>query len=624
MKLLGSLTNRIFLACALLAVVSVGMAIYVVNVQVAGHAEAEIERGLTEAASLAEQYRLLLFENVIRQARLIADLPRFKAAVALDDPPTLLPLAEEYQRETRSDLFVVTNRAGRVLAYVGHSRVTSEQVSRLRPIQQSLLGRPITSFWPAPGGMLQVISVPIWIDREQPEVLGSLSIGFGLDHALAERFRALTEAEIFFVSEGRIHAGTRPAVGEEFLGDLINRDGFARVDVGDNEYVGLSRAIGSLTNASPVLGAGVSAGELSDEPVRPPRLVILRSRTDSLRFLNSIHTILAVTALLGVLGAVILSYAVARTVTRPLGAIVESMRRMAATGDLTSPIALPAGRLWDDDDARLLATTLNGMTQSIARFQREATMKERLSSLGRLSTVMAHEIRNPLMIIKAALRTLRRGDAPPEEARAAVADIDEEVARLNRIVGEVLDFARPIRFQYETVQLNALCRDAASAAAAGEAGPSIELRLDDTIPPVRTDGERLRIGLVNVLSNARHAVVEARNRPSDTGPGELPSPTGDLADPAPIELVTERLPGGRFAIVVRDRGIGIDADDLPRVFDPYFTRKRAGSGLGLAITKNVVEGLGGTISVASRTGLGTEIRIELGTRPGHDLIEESA
>ena len=93
--------------------------------------------------------------------------------------------------------------------------------------------------------------------------------------------------------------------------------------------------------------------------------------------------------------------------TRPLGAITATMREMAATGDLTRRIAPPAGARWEDEDARLLATTFNAMTDSIARFQREAAQRERLSSLGRLSTVVAHEIRNPLMIIKTALRTLR-------------------------------------------------------------------------------------------------------------------------------------------------------------------------------------------------------------------------
>ena len=139
---------------------------------------------------------------------------------------------------------------------------------------------------------------------------------------------------------------------------------------------------------------------------------------------------------------------IARTVTRPLGAITATMREMAATGDLTRRIALSPGARWEDEDARLLATTFNTMTDSIARFQREAAQRERLSSLGRLSTVVAHEIRNPLMIIKTALRVAAAATPPRRRTcAAAVADIDEEVARLNRIVSEVLDFARPIKFE---------------------------------------------------------------------------------------------------------------------------------------------------------------------------------
>ena len=124
----------------------------------------------------------------------------------------------------------------------------------------------------------------------------------------------------------------------------------------------------------------------------------------------AIHTELAVTAVVAVLLATLLSFAVARTITRPLAAITGVMREVAATGDLTRKIVLRRGSRWDDEDARLLATTFNTLTDSIARFQREMSQKERLSSLGRLSTVIAHEVRNPLMIIKAALHTLRQPD----------------------------------------------------------------------------------------------------------------------------------------------------------------------------------------------------------------------
>src|SRR5207244_11629428 len=110
-----------------------------------------------------------------------------------------------------------------------------------------------------------------------------------------------------------------------------------------------------------------------------------------------------------------LSFAVARTITRPPAGITDVMRDVAATGDLTRKITLGQGRLWRDEDAQLLATTFNTLTDSVARFQREISQRERLLSLGRLSTVIAHEIRNPLMIIKGSLHALRQKD-PNETA----------------------------------------------------------------------------------------------------------------------------------------------------------------------------------------------------------------
>jgi nitrogen fixation/metabolism regulation signal transduction histidine kinase len=149
--------------------------------------------------------------------------------------------------------------------------------------------------------------------------------------------------------------------------------------------------------------------------------------------LDTIRTGLAGVLIVTVLLATIFSYAVARTMTRPLAAITSAMRDVADTGDLTRKVTLHS-RPWDDEDARMLASTFNALTESIARFQRDAAQKERLSSLGRLSTVIAHEIRNPLMIIKASLATLRRERVTSSEVREAVVDIDGEIARLNRIV----------------------------------------------------------------------------------------------------------------------------------------------------------------------------------------------
>lgn len=75
-----------------------------------------------------------------------------------------------------------------------------------------------------------------------------------------------------------------------------------------------------------------------------------------------------------------------------------------------------------------------------------------------------------------------------------------------------------------------------------------------------------------------------------------------------------RFQGGRALISIRDSGIGIAPEDMPHIFDPYFTTRRAGTGLGLPITKNIIEGLGGTLAVSSRVGEGTDIRIDLPQR----------
>jgi signal transduction histidine kinase len=586
MTLFSSLTNRIFFASAMLAVLAIAVAVYRVNVAVTAQAESELHRGVEEAATLLEEYRTTLFEHFMREARLIADLPRLKAAVDTKHALTVRPIAEDYQRSIGSDLFVVTDPSGVVLAEAGRLRMPRDDPAARDAITRATGGHEAVALWRHPAGAIQVASVPSFA---ADELVGTVSVGFSLDEETAARFKALTNSEIVFAIGGEVQASTLPAQFNAQLAGLADAVNVDRITLGDHDYVVVRRKL-------PLTPSGDGAGGQDHGGVAVPTALILRSRTDRLRFLNIVHRQLAGTALLAVLAATLMSYAVARTVTRPLGTITATMREMASTGDLTRRIALSPNARWEDEDARLLATTFNAMTDSIVRFQREAAQRERLSSLGRLSTVVAHEIRNPLMIIKTALRSLNQDPAQPAHVRAAVSDIDEEVTRLNRIVSEVLDFARPIKFELAPIDLNALAEDAARAVHATE-GPAVDIRLDlaPDLPPVVTDGERLRLVLVNVLTNARHAVL-AR----DEGP-----PAGA------IRLITARTAAGRVTLDVRDQGVGIGAENLARVFDPFFTTRRTGTGLGLAISRNIIEGLGGTIGVSSRPGSGTDVRIEL-------------
>jgi signal transduction histidine kinase len=575
MRALSSLRSRIFLASAVLAVLCIVVAIYLVNVRVTEEAERTLQREIVAAAALVDNLRTTRTETFTQMARFIADAPPLKAAVDTNDPPTVQDIANRYQDQVKSNLLIVTNRAGGVLATVGASGRAAPILSDQAAVRDGLAGHETLRLLPQPDGMIQLVTVPVYVGITRPDILGTLSVGFMLDNALAAQLKQISLSDIAFGMNGQILAATLPRDYYPALAERLRSTGISRLHLGDEEYEALPRPLASTGNATPANSGPVA--------------LILRSRTAQLQSLQSIHAGLIVTAVVAVLLATVLSFAVARTIAQPLAAITDVMREVAATGDLTRKIAPRHGNRWDDDDARLLATTFNTLTDSIARFQREMSQKERLTALGRLSTVIAHEVRNPLMIIKSAVHSLRQPGTAPAAVSEAITDIDEEVARLNRIVNEVLDFARPIKFELSRVDLNALCRESAGAALASAQGAVIALNLDPRLPTVTTDPERLRIALVNLLVNARQAVNGAGGNVS----------------------LSSRATANAVRITVADDGTGIAAPDLAKVFDPYFTTKRGGTGLGLPITKNIVEGLGGMLSVTSTPGKGTDIIIDL-------------
>lgn len=393
MTLLSSLRSRIFLASALLTVLSIGVAIYLVSARVRREAENSLQREITTTGTLVDQFRTTRTQSFTLMARLIADAPKLKAAVDTNDPPTVQDTADDYQAQLGSSVLLITNRTGAVLATVGASMRTANVVAAQPAVKAAIAGHEAVSLLPQPDGILHLVTVPMSVGLAQPDILGTLSVGFLLDDAFAAQLKQLTGSDIAFGMDGQVLASTLPREERQALSSLLR----------------LERAVTNIALRGEEFA--VRPMRLLQGDVLPdgggPVALILRSRTEQLRFL-AIHTELGVTAVVAVLLATLLSFAVARTITRPLAAITGVMRDVAATGDLTRKIVLRSNDRWDDEDAQLLAATFNTLTDSVSRAQREMAQRERLASLGRLSTVIAHEVRNPLMIIEAALRTLRK------------------------------------------------------------------------------------------------------------------------------------------------------------------------------------------------------------------------
>lgn len=570
MTLLSSLRGRIFLASALLAVLTCGVALFVVNRRVTNEGERSLQREILATGVIVDQLRTSRTETYTITARIIADSPTLKAAVTTDAPTVQNEVRKYGPLLNSANLLLFTDARGNVMATSGDASAAARLLAGQPAVKNALAGKETVSLLPQPNGILQVVTVPITLFLTQPQILGTLSAGFLLNDTLAAQLKEITGSDVAFGMDGRILATTMSREADPVLASRLATSGVSTATIAGGEYAVLPRPLGAAASG--------------------PVALILRSRAEQLQSVRAIQAGLAVTAVVAVLLATLLSFAVARTITRPLAAITDVMREVATTGDLTQKITLGEGRLWRDEDAQLLAATFNTLTDSVARFQREMSQKERLLSLGRLSTVIAHEVRNPLMIIKGSLHALRQKNLQETAMHEAVHDINEEVERLNRIVNEVLDFARPIRFDIGPADLNALCRESAAASQAAGPGAPIDLELDPAASSVTTDAERLRLALVNMLVNARHAVNG--------------TPSGDVA------LKTRARQEG-VTIIIADKGAGIDPAHLAHVFDPYFTTKRGGTGLGLPIAKNIIEGLGGTITIDSTPGAGTEIRVDL-------------
>lgn len=200
---------------------------------------------------------------------------------------------------------------------------------------------------------------------------------------------------------------------------------------------------------------------------------------------------------------------------------------------------------------------------------------ERLSAVGQLAAGLAHEIRNPLASIDGAAEVMQAAEHPEEVRAETMGIIRGECSRLNRLLTNLLDFARPKHPEWCQVDLPRVI-DSVASLVRHSAGKNIDFvqRIEDRLPPLLADEELIAQALLNLTINAAQA----------------------MPDGGRIELMAENKEGG-VLLSVRDQGAGIDEESMTRVFDPFFTTKESGTGLGLSVVDQIARQLGGAVDV---------------------------
>jgi signal transduction histidine kinase len=230
--------------------------------------------------------------------------------------------------------------------------------------------------------------------------------------------------------------------------------------------------------------------------------------------------------------------------------------------------------------------------------QEQLLRKEQLATMGELSAVIAHEVRNPLAIIKNAVSGLHRPTLRDSDRQVLLKILDEEADRLNRLVGDLLAYARPVTPQRQGVQVEDLVRGAVELARAAQQRDDqvgIEVMLDEE-HNIQGDPDLLRQALVNVAENAIQAM-----------------PDGGTLTVRTYGTLIEGLPA--VAIAVRDTGEGMDTLVRSKATDPFFTTRPTGTGLGLAIVHRLVHSHGGKVQIESSYGTGTTVTLILPEQP---------
>jgi two-component system sensor histidine kinase HydH len=227
---------------------------------------------------------------------------------------------------------------------------------------------------------------------------------------------------------------------------------------------------------------------------------------------------------------------------------------------------------------------------TVKLLEKELQRNERLAALGKMAAGVAHELRNPLSSIKGLALLLKSNFSDPSDEAQTADVLVKEVERLNRGIGELLDYAKPGKLIRDVLSIQEIIEKTVLLVRidAESYGITIRVETDDNLPKVLVDKDKMNQVFLNLFLNAIQAMEQGGNL-----------------------LVRTEKDGRNIITTVRDNGVGIETENLARVFDPYYTTKNDGTGLGLAMSSKIVEEHGGWLELSSVAGEYTEVRVVL-------------
>jgi len=284
--------------------------------------------------------------------------------------------------------------------------------------------------------------------------------------------------------------------------------------------------------------------------------------------------------------------------------VLEQEMECVFSGQEAVPVSVSATRIVNEEGYFVGNILILRDLGEVRRLQEEVRRKEKLAALGGLAAGVAHEIRNPLSSIKGLASYFGGKFAEGSDDRQAAGVMIQEVDRLNRVISELLDFARPSELKLKPTNVNEMLAHSARLVQQDAGMKNIEIHWSgsENLPQMQLDVDRFSQCLLNLYLNAIQSMDAGGVLSINCSPGD----------------------NENIRIEIADTGKGISPSDLKKIFDPYFTTKSTGTGLGLAIVHKIIEAHQGNIKVTSTPGKGTVFTIFIPIQPDESHKKRSS
>jgi signal transduction histidine kinase len=508
---------------------------------------------------------------------LLADLPITRAIMTSPSPATIQDASEDISRIAASDLFLLVDHRGRVVAlHTKSSGLTPEAAEKyFRQTLDDDRGES-SHWWLGDHHLYQTFVEPIYRGtRTDGTLLGFLVIGYEINHRLAQEVSKVAGSEVAFSCGNEIVATTLPPAQLKggSIQDLIAgsaHDDPREIAIGSERFLATSLV-------------------LSGSQSTPVRLSVLGSYDQATKFVNQLNRYLLLLGLAAILVGSGLVFFISHTFTRPLGSLVAGVRALEG-GDFHHPLDPRGG-----DEVAELTRAFERMRTSLLKSQRDLLESEQLATIGRMASSISHDLRHSLAAIVANSEFLCDSHLTPGQREELYQEVRSGVNLMTDLIDSLLEFART-RESLNPAYAN-VAETIHRSVQAVRLHPRHHVRSINVVCGAQVSGwfdqRKLERALYNLLLNACEAA---------------PAVGGDVA-------ITAFETAGFITISVADNGPGIAESIRDRLFHPFVSYgKENGTGLGLAAVQKIVQDHGGEITMERTPQSITVFRIVL---PGH-------